>query len=391
MMKNLISKILAFSGLALLMLSSCQKDGTLVTISSSSTTAGTLTASSTTPVLTKASLTATSVSFSGTTATYGYSAAVTNSLQFDVHGDNFATIKKEVVLSNSALSQSYNVQDFNNILLAMGLKAGTTVQVDVRLKSALSASAGIVYSNVVSLTVTPFALASWLYVPGAYEGWNNPGPAEDSLVSVTGNGIYSGIINFTAGNNQFLVTPAKNWNNKYATNDAASTTGTSSNYNVVYNGNNNFYAPTTPGNYLVTININNNTMTIQPADYYSIIGDAAQGWNTDVTMKYVNDGKGNWFSTPPTSPGSVGPTPMVSTGTFKIREDNDWTYSWGIPKAAGADGFGIANTLNDNNNNNIPIAVSGNYLVTFYAPATVHGAVPTAPASTTTTYTSVKQ
>ncbi len=382
-MRNSITKTLVLGGLALLGLASCNKDGALVTINGSTTVAGTLTASTTTPVLTKATLTATSVTFTATSPNYGYSASVTNTLQLDVHSDAFAKVKKEVVLPVGTLSQSYNVLDFNNILLAMGLPTGTSAQVDVRIKSSLSATAGIVYSNVVTLTVTPFALISYMYVPGAYEGWNNPGPLEDSLVSVTGNGVYVGIIKFTAGNNQFLVTPAKNWNNKYATNDAASTAGPSSNYTVTYNGNNNFYAPTTAGYYVVTLNTNNNTMSIQPADFYSIIGDAAQGWSTDVAMKFINDGNNNWISQNSTGGTAI---PLVSTGQFKIREDNDWTYSWGIPKAAGADGFGVPNTLNDNNNNNIPVASNGNYVVTFNMPVSVHGASPTAPPSTTTTY-----
>jgi hypothetical protein len=347
-----------------------------VTVNPGSTTASTLTASTTTPVLTKATLTATSVTFTATAPSYGYSASITNTLQMDVHSDNFAKPKKEVVLPTGTLTQTYNVFDFNNILLGMGLPSGASAQVDVRIKSSLSATSGIVYSNVVTLTVTPFALISYLYVPGAYEGWSNPGPQEDSLCSVTGNGVYVGIINFTAGNNQFLVTPKKTWDNKYATNDPSSTAGTSSNYSVTYNGSNNFYAPTTAGYYMVTLNTNNNTMTIVPANYYSIIGDAAQGWGTDVAMKYINDGSGNWSLI----------APLVSSGQFKVRQNFDWTFSWGIPKSGSA-GFGVANTLNNTSNDNISVAANGNYLVKFNSPAVAVGTTP----PVTTTYSAVKQ
>jgi hypothetical protein len=346
-MKTLITKILAFSGLALLMLSSCKKDGQLTTISSSSTTASALSASSTTLALVKANLATTAVTFTATAPTYGFSAAVTNTLQFDTKGDNFATPKKEVVLST--LTQAYTVQDFNNILLAMSLPTGVTAQVEVRIKSSLSSSStsGTVYSNVLTLTATPFALVSYVYVPGAYQGWN-PATA-DSLQSATGNGIYTGIINFTAGNNQFLITPVKNWNNKYATNDGASTTGTSSNYTVVYNGNNNFYAPATAGLYRVTLNTNTNTLTIAPPTYYfSVIGDAAIDWSTDVDLKF-NNGTLGWELT----------RAFASTGGFKVRMNHDWGTSWGFLSTP--DGA----TLTSNNGGNMSVSATGTYKLVF--------------------------
>lgn len=362
-MKTLVTKTLALGCIALLMLVSCKKDGSLTTISTSRTTAATLSASTTTPALVKANLTTTAVTFTATAPSYGYSAAVTNTLQFDVKGDNFATPKKEVVLTAGALSQSYTVQDLNNILLGMNLATGTSAQIEVRVKSSLSSTAGIVYSNVVGLTVTPFALVSYVYVPGAYQGWN-PSTA-DSLQSATGNGVYTGIINFTAGNNQFLITPAKNWNNKYATGDAATTGATSASYTVTYNGANNFYAPTTAGQYWVTLNTNTNTLTIAPADYYSVIGDAALGWGTDVDMKFSN-GSQLWTLT----------TPLVSTGSFKFRKNHDWGTSYGWPTSA------ASATLTSSNGNNISVTASGTYALTFAVSATD---------ATSATYTAVKQ
>ncbi len=375
-MKSLLNKILTISGVALLMLSACKKDGAVITATSG--TPGVLSASATTLVLNNAKITDPAIveTFTLVQPNFGYNAAISNTLQIDVPSDNWAN-PYTVSMGADVFTQGFNTNDFNNILLKAGMKGNVTATVNIRVKSSIGAST-FVYSNVLALTVTPFNLKSWLYVPGAYEGWNNPGPLEDSLYSATGNGIYVGIINFTAGNNQFLVTPAKNWNNKYATNDAASTSGTSSNYSVTYNGPNNFYAPATAGYYLITLNTNNNTMSIVPANFYSIIGDAAQGWGTDVALKYVNDGNGNWVTTPP--------APLVSSGQFKIRQNNDWTYSWGIPKSGSA-GFGVANTLNNTSNDNIPVAVNGNYLVTFNSPAATFGTVP----AVTTTYSSVKQ
>lgn len=361
-MKTLLSKFMMLNGLAILVLASCKKDGELATVSSTSTVASVLTASTTTPVLTKATLTATSVTFTTTLPSYGFSAAHTDSLEFDAHSDAFAKVKKAVAVT-AGTTVTYNVLDFNNILLGMNLAAGTSAQVDVRLKSSLSATVGKAYSNVVTLTVTPFALVSYMYVPGAYQGWN-PSTA-DSLQSATSNGIYTGIINFTAGNNQFLVTPAKNWNNKYATNDAASTSGTSSSYSVTYNGSNNFYAPSTAGQYTVTLNINTNTLTIVPANYYSVIGDAALGWGTDVDMKY-NNGTQLWTLT----------TALNATGAFKFRKNHDWGTSYGLTSPVN----GL--NLTSSNGGNISVSAAGTYALTFSVNATD---------ATLATYTAVKQ
>ncbi len=376
-MKKNLTKLLAVGSLGLLLLHACKKDGNLVTTNGGK--AGALTASATTLPLDKTKIndTSTVINFSFTKANYGYNAAVTNTLQIDVPGDNWAN-PTSATLGIGVYSQGFSTAAFNNLVLKLNVPAGVATPIVVRVQHSISATVAPVYSNVLTLTVTAFNLTSFVYVPGAYEGWNNPGPQEDSLVSVTGNGVYVGIINFTAGNNQFLIVPVLgSWANKYATTGSPGT-GTSATYPTEYvtGGGNNFYAPTAAGQYLVTLNTNSNQLTIVPADFYTVIGDAAQGWSTDVPMKYINDGNGNWTVT----------TALVSTGSFKIRQDAGWSYSWGIPNS-GSSGAGVANTLNDTSNGNIPVAANGNYAISFNALASPFGSTPPA----TTTYTLVKQ
>lgn len=74
------------------------------------------------------------------------------------------------------------------------------------------------------------------------------------------------------------------------------------------------------------------------------------GWGTDVDMKHVNDGGDLWTIT----------VPLVSTGSFKIRKNHDWTTSYGIPQT-GADGA----TLVSDKDDNIPVPTSGTYKFTF--------------------------
>lgn len=366
-MKKILTKFAALSSIGLLMLSACKKDGALVT--SNGGKAGTLTASTTTPNLDKTKLSDPTpvVNFSFTSANYGFDASVTNTLQIDPVGDNWAK-PTSVTLGNKVNTQGYSVADFNNMLLKLNLPAGVASQVNVRVVHTISADVAPVYSNVVTLTVTPFNLTSWLYVAGAYEGWANPGPQEDSLVSVTGNGVYTGIINFTAGNNQFLVLPAKNWNHKYATNDAQGTTSST----VKYDGPNNFYAPSTAGYYQVTININTNTISFVAVDYYSVTGSAVGGWGVDTPMKFINDGNNTW----------IAKNVPMTVAEYKFRQDNAWTNSWG-PGATP----GTAVSSGATGDGNFQVTTAGNYNLTLVMPPTPLGS----PILKTTTYTAVKQ
>ncbi|MDP9080513.1 MAG: SusE domain-containing protein [Bacteroidota bacterium] len=367
-----LTKILALGCLGLLALASCKKSDSLVT--STGGKAGALSTNVSELVLDKAKVSSpdTVITFNFNQASYGYKAAVTNTLQIDSMGDNWTAGKvKSVVLAPNVLKVGYTTADFNSILLKLNLKSGVSSQIQIRVAQSISSNVKPVYSNVVNLTVTPFNLTSWLYVPGSYEGWANSTPQMDSLVSVTGNGIYVGIINFTAGNNDFLVLPVKgSWTHKYATNDPKNSTSST----VTYDGPNNFYAPATAGQYIVTFNLNTNTISFALADYYSIIGSAPPGnaWSTDTFMKYVNDGAGNWVANN---------IPMV-VGEYKFRQDAQWSNSWGPSATAGT--VVSSGAVGDGN---IQLTTAGNYNFTLHMPATSYGSTPLA----TTTFTATKQ
>lgn len=356
-MKRVLTNLFAFSGLALLMLSSCTKSDTLVTATSGKS--GTLSASSTTLVLDKTKLTDTTkvIKFNFTQPNYGFAAAVTNTLQIDAAGDNWVH-PTSVTLGPKVDAMGYSTSDFNALVLKLNLPAYVSSQVQVRVQHTLSSSVTPIYSNVVSLAVTPFNLISFLWVPGDYEGWNNAGGGLDSLVSPTGNGIYTSVINFPAGGTlQFKILPVKgSWTVAYG--DAGGGTLTTSGGNIT--------APKA-GVMLLTVNMNTTpaTYTIVPADYYSVTGDAAGGWGVDTFMKYVNDGNGNWVVT----------MPLSSSGQFKIRQDAAWSNSWGTSSTAGV--------LTDASGGNISVAASGTHTVTFMMAPTPFGS----PAVTLAPYT----
>ncbi len=357
-MKKKLVNLLAVSSVGLLILASCKKNDSVITANTNK--AGQFTASTTTPAIqvSKVKDTTSIITFNFTASNYGAPVVEQNNiLQVDAVGDNWKN-PASYTLPKNATTLGLSTAAFDLLLLKVVSPGTSSKQVAVRVEHQLSSATNF-YSNVINMTVTPINLTSWIYVPGDYEGWANnansaAAPHEDSLVSVTGNGIYVGIIDFrgyagSTGSLQYKIVPTKgDWSVAYG--DAGGGTISTSGGNLT--------VPTAKP-YLLTVNLNNNTITAVPANYYSVIGDAALGWGTDSEMKYLNDGSGTWVNT----------LALVSTGSFKIRENDDWTWSWGIPKA-GTAGDGVPNTLNDSSNNNITISASGNYKIIFNYPAT---------------------
>ena len=191
------------------------------------------------------------------------------------------------------------------------------------------------YSNVITISATPYLASAWVYVPGAYQGWK-PETA-DSLISLTGNRIYTGMIAFTEGNLEFKITPAKNWNVDYG--DAGG--------GKISTGAANFKAPSA-GVKQVTFDQSNDTWKIEDPITWGVIGDATpNGWNGDTDMKMINDGKGIYVV-----------TLNLTVGEYKFRYNHNWDVNLG-------GGNGTLTTGGDN----IKVAAAGNYTITLNAEA----------------------
>lgn len=295
------------------MVCSCEKDEDQAILSLNS--APTLKTSATTLSLTSANAASNAVTFTITPAEYTPKVEVTNVLQFALSGTNFAAVK-EAGLSSGILSKSYTVLEFNTLMLSLGLPTGVTTEVDVRLKT--SVGKGIpVYSAVQKISVNPYALISYMYAPGKYQGWT-PATA-NTLVSPNSNGIYVGYIKFlaTADNGlAFKITPEKNWDNSYGTNSQFSA-GINT-VPVLYNAGGDIVAPGL-GYYETTINTNSNTLKMVPHQM-SLIGSATPGgnWSTDIDMVWDNT-QLKWTA-----------TATFLAGEFKFRLNHDWNQpNWG--------------------------------------------------------------
>lgn len=335
---NLLNKILVLFCLSSLLFISCEKDE-VKTIAGDGQS-GTLTSSATAVALSKETLSDKAIEFTHTASNFGYNAGITYSLQFGQKGTDFSPVR-EVVLANGVTSISYTGLELNNLLSAMNLPFESNSDVEVRLKSSISANVAV-YSNVVTINTRPIPLTSWIYVPGDYQGWD-PATA-DSLVSATGNGIYVGVINFPAGSFGFKITTAKNWNVNFGDGGSGTISATGGN----------FQAPAA-GTMMLTMDMNTDTWTIEPTAIWGMIGDAVpnSNWSVDSDMKFVNDGTGNWVLNLPLNPGN-----------FKFRRNHDWGTNLG-----GSDGTLTLGGADIN------VAEAGTYTVTMNPTALTYSIV----------------
>lgn len=337
-MKTIFNKLLLLT-LSSVLLWGCEKDETMVKVKAG--TAAQLSASATTIVLTKPNLANTAVTFTFSKANFGYDAKVTNTLQLARKNTGFTSVK-EFTLDPGVASKSFTVQEFNALLLSMNLATGIAGDIDVRIKSSVSAAVAEVYSNVTAIKVTPFALVEQLYMAGQYQGWN-PGTA-DSLTSATGNGVYVGIIQLDASASKFKLLKKKTW--------GAPEYGQGASLSTIAVGGADITGPTTSAPYLsenfqITADLNANTIAYEVFSW-GLIGDAtAGGWNDDTNMKYNNTTK-KWTIT----------TNLIGGKEFKFRKNHNWGTNLG----------GSGGTLSDGGSN-IPIAVNGNYTIVLDATA----------------------
>lgn len=332
---------------------SCKKDGAPFTLKQGSFPVNALTATPTTVVLSSANDNDTVITFNWPAVDYGKEPVVTYTLQLDTPSDTSGTNAwakaKSFSVGNNILTYSFIGKDLNNLLNSMGLPAGTANNMVARVKSDLNQFNGAastipsVYSNVISLKLTPYAQN--LYVPGAYQGWD---PSSAPIIApVTGKaGLFEGYVNITgSGLQYFKYTNAPDWNHiNYGDggNGTFSTDGAAPGLSVADGG-----------YYELTANLNNNTWTATKTTW-SILGDATPGgWNTDTQLTY-NATNQVWVVT----------CNMIKNGSFKFRANNAWVIDFGVDAAgnlAYADNpfFGYNPAVN-----NISVPADGNYTIT---------------------------
>ncbi|OAH73412.1 hypothetical protein AXA65_07665 [Chryseobacterium sp. FP211-J200] len=223
-------------------------------------------------------------------------------------------------------------KDFVFALLNAGASANVQSEFDIKVTAETKSTGGTItlVSNVVAFKATPYEVTSYLYAPGAYQGWNID--TAESLISPKSDGIYTGYIKFVEANSEFKITPARTWTNSYGTDD---------NINLIYNGGGNIKATNT-GYQKLTVNTNTLVFSLE-AYSWGIIGDATPGeWSADTDM--------TWNSTNQTW--EIANVALVGGKDVKFRLNDDWGTNYGGSNgnlAAGGD--------------NIKVTESGNYKI----------------------------
>lgn len=338
-----------FICIAFILLWSCKKDEQK-TYLSDKPVAPVLTASSAAVILDSAKKGDNAQVFSWAAANYGYSAAVTYTLQLSLASDSF---KSPVNIGmGTALTKAYTTNEFNSRMISLGVPAATEGAVQARVIAAIAPYGDTTLSNIFSFTVKPYkVIISYpsLWVPGDYQGWD-PATAA-TMASVRSDGAYEGYVYYPAGGTlQFKLNSNPDWSH---------TSYGSAGNDVPIPGaaapSNSGSLSKTGGNLTVPVEgyykLNANTGTLKWSALktsWSIIGDATPGgWTSDRDMKYDPVSR-HWTITADLK-GTTGTTNM-----FKFRANHDWTFSLGID-ANGNMVYG---------GSNIAVPSSGNYTIT---------------------------
>jgi len=280
------------------------------------------------------------LTFKGTAVNPGFQASATYYLEACPTGNNFAK-PISILHSNSDKMMKITVSDMNGILLK-SFPADTVSSIDFRIRAVLAVDAGtgapgtgsnlFEYSSTTnSSDVTIYGLPRLDLIGSGMT---------QKIVSALGDGSYFGYVK---------IDPAKPFKLHDPDND---TTYGANGSNLVANGGSGIVASGVAGWYQFSADIKGLTYSTKPY-MVSVIGDAADGWDTDDMMDY--DAKSGLWSI----------KLNMAPGGFKFRLNGDWGN--GINLGLGDDShpkYTLDNLWNDGGSQNIPIKSAGSYTIT---------------------------
>jgi hypothetical protein len=280
-------------------------------------------------------------------ASFGFPADITYQIELANAGSNFA---KTVILggtSSSGQTFSTTWEELNNkVLFNLGNLPDTASMVEMRVVASVSEFADKAYSNVVTLTVTPFlSVPSYdaLYLPGAYQGWSPP--LADSIVDVKSDKTFKGFVNIGSGT-LFKFTDFRDWidPNNYGTGGPGKLSPTGDNLDLESQG---------AGFYEFKADLNELTWSYRKTTSWGVVGSATPGgWDTDTPLVLESsDYPKIWTATVNLVPGEL-----------KFRADGAWDFNFGdSPKADGV--VEPVGPSLDEGGDNIQVTSAGTYLI----------------------------
>ncbi|WP_407430303.1 SusE domain-containing protein [Arcticibacter sp.] len=340
-MKKIFNNI-GIIALTILVLASCKKEEEKLTINTGESPV--LAASSNVLTLSEETAADTVISFSWNKYEVAWSQpqsaidVVEYTLEMDAAGQNFAS-PYQVDMTGRTLGK-YNGADFNALLVnRLELPVNVESTLEVRLKTMVSDNSMPVYSNVVSMKVTPYLLSTVpdypsLYVVGSHQGWSpETAPA---IRSAKNDGMYEGFVNFPTASTEFKLTTARNWTEP-AYGDGGPGLLSLTGGNVKQEG---------AGYYLIKFNKETLAWSAVKTTW-ALIGNATPGgWEADTPLTYDEQAQ-------------VWKTTVTLTGgddkEFKFRANGEWLIDLGAGSSEGVLSFG---------GKNFKLAESGTYDVT---------------------------
>lgn len=297
----------------------------------------------------------------------GLSVAVTNVLQMDIDGHDFANAAILVTeternnTSYTAVTSDLNA-NIQTLLAAYGMETPTTPEdaltMNFRLLSFISSSASdTLYSDVLSLRILPYegeAIYPSISVRGDYNGWD--WASCQKVYSPNDNGIYTGMIYFDGkAQNGWKFCLDEGWATNWGDTaegaipaESTSATLTAGGANITSYSHNSYY---------IKFNSSTLEMTISQAyDSWGIVGNH-NGWgsgDTPMTLGQETDAAGNvqHFLTATMH--------MDDNNTWKIRPDEKWENDKG-PGQLKYEG-----DVADNGDGNFIATEAGEYTIKWY-------------------------
>ena len=335
-MKSFINRMLMLVA-AVVVLASCEKDEVKAVYTAG--VAPVLTSSSNALILEQDNAANDAVTFNWTKAEYGFSAAQGFTIQMAPKGTSFGADLAEVNVQANT-SKKFTVGEFNKEMLKI-VPFGQASEVEVRIKSLVTDSIPAAYSNVLTMTITPYqdiityAYPYALNIAGNYQDWS-PGTAPQ-IVSLSNDGDYEGYINFDNATPEFKIVKGDNW----GAGDYGDAGG-----GMLSNGGNNLKLTDGAGVYRLKANTGSMTWSALKITTWGIIGSATPGdWGASTPMTF-DEATGSWVIT----------TNLKGGAELKFRANDGWDVNFGDNKPA-VDG------KPDYGGDNIAIAADGNYTI----------------------------
>jgi hypothetical protein len=301
-MRKVINKIFLLLTISLV-LGACNDDE-LTRLNPDATT--TVALSSNDVVLEKANIGQDALNISWTEPEFGYSAAASYQILFDLAGGDFSGA--QVVSVGQELSKTFETEELNKILISLGVEPKTATEINVKVKVILSKTTNI-DSPVNSMMVTAYQdlldLSSpWGVVGSAYNDWGATPDAPFYKVQGQPN-VYVAYVTLKDG--EWKIRKDNDWTVNYG-DDGTDGTLEAGGANI----------PSTAGTYKIVFDEAKLTYTIEKYSW-GIVGSAYNDWGATPDAPLEYDPYTDTWRT----------QVKLLDGEFKIRKNNDWGTNYG--------------------------------------------------------------